>query len=572
VGALSIRPDIPTTIYAGTWGGVFRSTDGGESWNAVNSGLTSLIVPALSIRPDTPTTIYAGTYGGGVFRSTDGGESWTAVNSGLTNLDVNALSIRPDTPTTIYAGTYGGGVFRSTDGGESWNAVNSGLTNLDVLALAIRPDTPTTIYAGTYSGDVFRSTDGGDTWTAINNGLTSFYVNALSIRPDTPTTIYAGTYGGVFRSTDGGNSWTAINTGLTNLGVCALAMRPDTPILYAGTYGSSVFSFTETVNAGTVTLDTPGPPTWTYTLTWNSGTVNEWFYRGAGITGASVTGSAQDAGWTVLKQTDTEVIFLAGTPLTGPGSLSGFQISGSQGGMGTWIAHSNSGTVEGALPVELSKFTASSDGSKVTLKWRTESETNNLGFNVYRSEEVSPPPSLPRQGGGNVKGGNYVKVNATLIKGAGTDATPHEYQFVDESVVVGATYYYYLEDVDFAGNTHKSSIITVFVGRTKSATMSLRPVQFRLLPNFPNPFNPETWIPFELPSDAEVSVVISDARGRLVRRMELGQKEAGYYVTRASAIYWDGRSNTGENVASGVYFYTLQAGQFIATRKMVIVK
>jgi hypothetical protein len=335
-------------------------------------------------------------------------------------------------------------------------------------------------------------------------------------------------------------------------------MRPDTPILYAGTYGSSVFSFTETVNAGTVTLDTPGPPTWTYTLTWNSGTVNEWFYRGAGITGASVTGSAQDAGWTVLKQTDTEVIFLAGTPLTGPGSLSGFQITGPQAGTGTWIVHSNSGTVEGPLPVELSYFTASSSDEQVTLKWRTESEINNLGFNVYRSAQ---------------KDGSYVKVNATLIKGAGTDATPHEYQFVDESVVLGATYCYYLEDVDFSGNTHKSSIIAVLVGRTQEVKqLRLVPTQFRLLANFPNPFNPETWIPFELPLEAEVSLVISDAHGRLIRRMELGQKEAGYYVTRASAIYWDGRNEHGEKVSSGVYFYTLRAGDFTATRKMVVVK
>ncbi|MBI1922621.1 hypothetical protein HYR99_00070 [Candidatus Poribacteria bacterium] len=167
----------------------------------------------------------------------------------------------------------------------------------------------------------------------------------------------------------------------------------------------------------------------------------------------------------------------------------------------------------------------------------------------------------------------FAKVNATLIKGAGTDATPHEYQFVDDSAVSGVTYHYYLEDVDLSGKTHKSGILTVRVGHGESVALpGLFPTQFRLLPNFPNPFNPETWMPFELPLDAGVSLEISDARGGFIRRLELGQKGAGYYVTRDAAAYWDGRNARGEPVASGVYFYTLHAGPFTATRKMVLMK
>ncbi|MBI1922622.1 hypothetical protein HYR99_00075 [Candidatus Poribacteria bacterium] len=119
-----------------------------------------------------------------------------------------------------------------------------------VEALAVTPN-GSLLYAGTGSGGgVFRSTDGGNSWTAVNSGLTDVDVRALAICPDTPTTMYAGTNaGGVFRSTDGGDHWTAVNTGLTNFSVWALAIRPDTPILYAGTFGNSVFSFTETVNS-----------------------------------------------------------------------------------------------------------------------------------------------------------------------------------------------------------------------------------------------------------------------------------------------------------------------------------
>jgi photosystem II stability/assembly factor-like uncharacterized protein len=145
---------------------------------------------ALAVDPTTPTTLYAGTYGGGVFKSTDGGATWSAVNTGLTNKSVWALAIDPTAPNTLYAGTYGG-VFKSTNGGASWSAVNSGLTNTAVFALAIDPTDSNTLYAGTYGGGVFKSINGGTTWSATGAGPTN--VLALAIDPSTPTTLYAGT-------------------------------------------------------------------------------------------------------------------------------------------------------------------------------------------------------------------------------------------------------------------------------------------------------------------------------------------------------------------------------------------
>ena len=93
-----------------------------------------------------------------------------------------------------------------------------------------------------------------------------------------------------------------------------------------------------------------------------------------------------------------------------------------------------------------------------------------------------------------------------------------------------------------------------------------------LLANYPNPFNPETWIPYQLSAAAEVTVTIHSSDGKLVRTLELGQMPAGIYQSRSRAAYWDGRNAAGEPVASGVYFYTLRAGDFSATRKMVIRK
>ena len=101
---------------------------------------------------------------------------------------------------------------------------------------------------------------------------------------------------------------------------------------------------------------------------------------------------------------------------------------------------------------------------------------------------------------------------------------------------------------------------------------SLMPKETALLANYPNPFNPETWIPYQLSKPAEVTVTIYAANGAIVRTLDLGHQRAGSYDSRGRAAYWDGRNAQGESVASGVYFYTLSAGDFSATRKMVIRK
>ena len=93
-----------------------------------------------------------------------------------------------------------------------------------------------------------------------------------------------------------------------------------------------------------------------------------------------------------------------------------------------------------------------------------------------------------------------------------------------------------------------------------------------LLPNYPNPFNPETWIPYHLATDAAVVLTIHDVRGALVRELTLGHQPAGIYQSKHRAAYWDGRNQNGEPVASSVYFYTLTAGDFTATRKLLIAK
>jgi uncharacterized repeat protein (TIGR02543 family) len=330
VFSLAINPATPTTLYAGTYsGGVFRSTDSGATWTAVNTGLTSHDVLSLAINP---ATLYAGTWGAGIFRSTDSGATWTAVDAGLTSQDVYAIAINPAAPSTLYAGTYDG-VFRSTDSGATWTVMNTGLTNHHVQSLAIDPLAPTILYAGTtLGGGVFRSTDSGATWSAVNTSLSDRWVQSVAVDPFTPSTLYAGTRGGVFRSTDSGATWTAVDAGLTHQVVWSLAVNPLTPTtLYVGTYGGGVFRSTDSgdtwtaVNTGLTSQDirflaiNPATPSTLYVGTYDAGVFRYDVVSSCALT----TTVSPSAGGSISRSPDATsyapgtVVTLTATPVAG---------------------------------------------------------------------------------------------------------------------------------------------------------------------------------------------------------------------------------------------------------------
>ena len=122
-------------------------------------------------------------------------------------------------------------------------------------------------------------------------------------------------------------------------------------------------------------------------------------------------------------------------------------------------------------------------------------------------------------------------------------------------------------------NDDGSAVFAQGIANLEQVLAEMQPVaRPRLLANYPNPFNPETWIPYQLAVSAAVEVSIYALDGRLVRTLALGHQAAGRYESKARAAYWDGRNEHGERVASGIYFYTLRAGDFSATQKMLIRK
>lgn len=187
VNAVLVDPLMPQTLYAGTSGGLFKSTNAGATW--FGAGLGFPVVKALAMASDA-SVLYVGS-SGGIARSSNRGTNWTGVDNGLANLSVNALVLNPAAPATVYAGT-GGGVFKTVNGGTNWVRATNGLSSLIVNALAIDPSAPATIYAGTTNG-LFKTTDAGASWGLITNGLTATNVASLAIDPGSPNTIYAGT-------------------------------------------------------------------------------------------------------------------------------------------------------------------------------------------------------------------------------------------------------------------------------------------------------------------------------------------------------------------------------------------
>ena len=134
----------------------------------------------------------------------------------------------------------------------------------------------------------------------------------------------------------------------------------------------------------------------------------------------------------------------------------------------------------------------------------------------------------------------------------------------DLGVDGGSAYIFHTaEDLNAPLSVEQSILRATTLGQVKRSA---------LFQNFPNPFNPETWIPYALAHDASVNIRIYDVQGQLVRQMGLGQRPVGNYLTREAAAYWDGKDQLGEAVSSGVYFYTLKADTFQATRRMVILK
>ncbi len=186
-----------------------------------------------------------------------------------------------------------------------------------------------------------------------------------------------------------------------------------------------------------------------------------------------------------------------------------------------------------ALPVELTGFTGFVSNGKVNLNWSTATETNNSGFEIERKSE-------------------YDWTQIGFVPGSGTSSEQRAYSFVDE-IVTSGNYSYRLKQIDFNGQFEYSEIIEIDINT---------PAEYSLEQNYPNPFNPSTTINYSIKENGLVTLKVFDILGNEVKTIINAEQEAGVYRIEFNA----------SSLASGIYFYTLTAGDFVSTKKMVLLK
>ena len=248
---LKQHPTSSNTIFAGAAnGGIFKTTNGGNTWNPIFDDLAYMAIGAIEFNPTNPNIMYVGTgdrnfgggshIGNGVYKTTDGGNTWSPSGLDQTGI-VTKVIVDPATPNTVYAATLGNtyektndrGVYKSTDGGATWNNILFISDSSGVIDMVMDPTNPNVLYASGYNrlntflshrvygpaAKVFKSTDGGATWNVLTGGLPTTDESriGLTIDPSNSNTVYALYVGtnldikDVYKSTDAGANWSPMN-------------------------------------------------------------------------------------------------------------------------------------------------------------------------------------------------------------------------------------------------------------------------------------------------------------------------------------------------------------------------
>ncbi len=247
VTAVAIDPTNPLIVYAGFEGGgsggstqfpggIFKSTDGGQTWKPALSGLSGSPVRSIAIDPANSDTIYAGTEGG-IYKTESGGDSWSLMDSPPgTPLLAYDVVIHPAVHTTLFAAA-SDGIALSANSGLGWTLCASVTT--DTRTVAFDPASPSILHTMGYLDQMFTSTDGGLNWSPSATNQTRIKVWKLVIDPTDSTHLWAATDGGLFTSIDGGATFAMVAGGLPAVRVLSLVLRGSR--LYAGTAAAGVF-------------------------------------------------------------------------------------------------------------------------------------------------------------------------------------------------------------------------------------------------------------------------------------------------------------------------------------------
>jgi photosystem II stability/assembly factor-like uncharacterized protein len=492
--------------------GVYKSTDNGDSWTVVKEGFR--VYPSHNIVINNVGDIFVGSYGWGIWKSTDNGNTWTQHNTGLHHFDVRSMHITSN--GIVCAGLNGGGIYKSADGGETWT--QQGISVGQVGKTAISPLNGN-LFAAMFSGEtasgMSRSTDAGQSWQPINSGLTNLSIYSVAIKNDGVIFI-GGAASSVHRSIDNGNTWVKADTGIQPHGdpIEAMTVDADGNIYAANYYGAhkSTNNGSSWVNIGGV----GGAKALAFNLLGDlflaSYGAGFWKLPAGDTTWINLTSNIGASWhWTMFIGSN-DYIYAAGKRSEDNGE--------------TWITMAYTGS-HGA-----SSYAENSVGHLFC-------GTFNFGSGAFRSTNY---------------GDNWEAINSGF---------PTEGYIDIRSIAIDSDDYLYAGTLKYS--MYKTTTPTVTSVENEKRLQST----FYLEQNYPNPFNPSTVISYQLPVSSNVTLKVYDILGNEITTLVDEYKPAGRYEVEFNAISHSGGVR---NLASGVYFYKLRAGEYISTRKMILIK
>lgn len=537
------------SLFAGTNHGVFKTNDGGFTWLSISTGTLGTDKSVYSLT-QLGTKLVAGTYQNGVYWSSDGGSSFFAQNVNFsTSFPVFSLTT---SGSTVFATSFGNTVYKAYDGSFlNWtNTISVGLPDKYLYCIY---NTGSSIFSASFFSGVYKTVDSCAHWSYASNGITGTLLSSLASNNNT---MYATTVGcGMFVSTDNGNNWVASNSGINT--IFQYSLTPYSVNMFAGTaqgvflttnngsswvlsgllnkkiismstIGTGIFAGESVVDtSGNLYISNDGGQTWPLiysppdpiTCFTNIGTNILFGTRGSGVYLSLNGGTAWNVMNNGLSNLFVNSITSLGTSTVAVGTNQGVFVSTDLGSV--WTSTSLTYTTNGLA----------NDGTNIIA-------ATNAG--IYLSKDM---------------GSSWLVKNDGLY----TDTVANCVLIANSDVLIG------MFPIDpkadqIASLIWKRTLNNLVIG-IKNISSEV-PDKFQLMQNYPNPFNPTTIVRWQMKENALVTLKIFDITGRQIGVYVNEKLKAGVYETKIDA----------SGLSSGVYFYRLQAGNFVDTKKMILLK
>ncbi|MCK9425814.1 MAG: YCF48-related protein [Ignavibacteriaceae bacterium] len=506
-----------TDIYTvGKFGNISKSTDNGDIWVPKFSAVTTTQLRMIKFTSSSVGYVAGGTTSSGfLLKTINGGTTWDNVGKDFLGQVYSFDVVNAD---VWYAGTGTNKLFKTTDAGATFveqtqSVIVSTSTDYNDMGFVDANNG----YAVSSGGGIIKTTDGGTTWVTGNTPFGTTGIWAVKVF-NPQKVIAVGASAKAYITTDGGTSWNALTTGIAGSFFCMKFLNDNFGVIGGYTTGPQA---SKTTDGGATWTALTFPSAYDGNSIWSIGFKDENTFWLGDINGNIYFTTDGGANWTSSKKVTSNTIFSMAVV-----------------GDDMWLSGTGGTIIKGhanpATPVELMSFSSTIADNKVNLIWKTATEKNNSGFDIERKLESK----------------NWTKIG--FVKGQGSTTEASTYTFVDTPNKNGKISYR-LKQVDFDGSYTYSDAIQV------DLTI---PVEFSLAQNYPNPFNPVTTINYSLAARSKVELKVYNILGKQVMNLVNQTQEAGNYKVEFDA----------SKLASGVYFYELNAGQFSAKKKMVLLK